>query len=145
MTAIYNVMIQVSLHCSDIFFIDRTPLVFYSPHPTLFTIGSYPSHCLQFSSKRRHMYPDGTAKTVHRCIPDMLDQFLLAYRSSLDSKARYSKIPFSFLVKGTGFPFAYASRFTRIKPYLPPLSRQTFFCTNFLLVRLLIRASSSCR
>ena len=28
------------------------------------------------------MYPDGSAEAVHRCIPDMLHQFLLAHRSA---------------------------------------------------------------
>ena len=40
--------------------------------------------------------------------------------------------------------FAYASRFI-VSNMISPLSRHTSFCTNFLLVRLLIRASSSCR
>ena len=59
-------------------------------------------------------------------------------------EARIRSLTRRKFVRGTFSPFAYASRFI-VSNFIPPLSRHTSFCTNFLLVRLLIRASSSCR
>ena len=47
--------------------------------------------------------------------------------------SKYSKIPFSFLVSGTGSPFAYASRLI-VSNFISPHLRHISFCTNLPLL-----------
>ena len=64
------------------------------------------------------MYPDSSAKTIHRCIPYMLYQFFLAYRSALIKKQIFQNSTF---FSGQRHPlfFCICLALFCIEPYVP--------------------------
>lgn len=142
MTAIYRVMIQVSLHCSDIF--SSVGLLSYLISFAYFIQNRIVSkYRPELSPKRRHMYADGSAEAVHGGIPDMLDQFFLTYRSAKVKKQIFQNAVF-FSCQGNQGSVGIGLSFDGIE-FDPATFQTDILCTNFLLVRLRIRASSSCR
>ncbi len=121
-------MMQVSLHCSDIFS-SIGLLSYFIPFSHLVQNRIISQHSLKLFSKGRHVYSDRSAKAIHRCIPDMLHQFLLAYRSAHVQKQIFQNTIF-FSCQRYHFSFCISLTPYGIKLYL------TAFQTYILLYKL---------
>ena len=141
MTAIYRVMIQVSLHCSDIF--SSVGLLSYLISFAYFIqnriVSKYRPELRRSEDICTRMDPLKLS-TEH---PRHARSILPAYRSAKVKKQIFQNAVF-FSCQGNQGSVGIGLPFDGIE-FDPATFQTDILCTNFLLVRLRIRASSSCR